>query len=503
MDFGLVCLGQILLYGEAAVLACTPLAVSRDKAVLPALVAFVILFLSIAMALVSWGAFVFAWGRQLGGWRLGERLQRFSRLARCSQRIRGCPSRLGWLSQSGFWVALVDLSTFALLTLTLVYFAWQISAAWYPLDLASRVDAVIRFERLVHLSNGMTPVLTRVFFCGALFGWGYCLVKKLFLANRCRVICPFPDNGSQSFTGIHNMDARIRWELMPPSTLSHHFWECFGLSAFVGVVLVKFWHDTLPPVDGWWFGRIALVGFSFGSLLVLFTLLQLYFAWRSVKKMLRFLALLPMQNAFQRLSDKVVSIFGRYLFSLRPRHSHLIVSVQQFHRLQQLFPAFLAALEDAVAHNEPIGGLAPAGVAAAWVEVKAVFRNGRLEPVVSSHFEHEVQPDEDDLEPPPSPQETAPLDAPQDYGGQTGKDVHLLASHCLRVLRHFWPAHTMGEAFGRPTQDEQQTPASTYLSLKEGNPIREWVVVAEEFAPRRLPDTSASSSFSCEPCSRR
>src|SRR5262249_39971359 len=45
-------------------------------------------------------------------------------------------------------------------------------------------------------NNGVTPVLPRLLFCGALFAWGFFFIKKLFLANRCRVQSPFPPRAS-------------------------------------------------------------------------------------------------------------------------------------------------------------------------------------------------------------------------------------------------------------------------------------------------------------------
>src|SRR5262249_39971358 len=99
--------------------------------------------------------------------------------------------------------------------------------------------------------------------------------------------------------GLRAMDEDIRSELMPPSTLRMHFWECVALFAFVGVTFIKFWGDSVPPVDGSGYGHVTLVGFSLGALVLLFTLVQFYFAWDRLRRLLRSLALLPMQSGFQ------------------------------------------------------------------------------------------------------------------------------------------------------------------------------------------------------------
>jgi hypothetical protein len=51
----------------------------------------------------------------------------------------------------------------------------------------------------------------------------------------------------------------------------------------------------------------------------------------------------------------------------------------------------------------------------------------------------------------------------------------------MMVLRHTWPAHSMGEAFGRYARTDKDTgPPDKYLSLDRGDPIREWISLAED-----------------------
>jgi hypothetical protein len=477
-DFGVVCLAQILLFGRSAVLAWTPLQFPVREYSLHDVGAMAIVALSCGMIAASYVVYLLVQGRQPGGWDLVQRRQQFRDMAEGSECIGGCSARLGWLAKSGFWVAVWDLVIFALVTLTLVCFVWRVGeAAWAWLFRTARPGEVIDFERSIQLSNGVTPILPRVLFCAALFGWGYCLVKKLFLANRCDVACPFPNGGPRAFDGLRDLDRQVRSELMPPSTLRNHFWPCVGLFVFAAIVYVNFVVDAIPPLDGWWFGQLSLFGFSLGGLLLLFTLLQFHFAWRSLRKLLRFLALLPMQSSFQRLSDKVVSLFGGYLHSLRPRHSHLSVSVQQFQRMQQLFPAFHAALAQAARMHASVGDLSPEAVGAAWAEVQLAFPGGQFGPVISSDFDRELQPSrEENLEPPA----TAVAPPSHEWGAETGWDCSELARRCLGVLVRFWPVHPMEEAFGHTPADGQAA-EPLYQALPQGNPIREWAIAAEDF----------------------
>ncbi len=476
IDFGVVCLAQVLVYGQAALLVWAPLKVPLQDHALEALAAVVILLLSGAMMALSCVLFLRVWQRPPGAW------SGYARAIRTTQRIRHLSPRLGVFSRGGLWLVAFDALTAASLILLLLCFAWRV--VWTIFTPLTSSD-VLDFERLVRLSNGVTPLLPRVLFCGALFAWSFCLVKKLFLANRCRVECPFPGlipraEEVHPFAGLWAIDRQIRSELMPPSTLQNHFWVCLGLFAFMAITLFKFQEGAVASVDGWWHTHLSLLGFCLGALVLQFTLVQFYFAWRVVRKMLHAISLLPMQNAFQRVGDKVLSLFGGYLFSRRPRHSHLMVSVQQFQQLQRLFPAFHAALAQAAQGPTALGSVDGPSVARAWSEVDQLFPAGQLTPALAGDFEQEVRPaDEHDYDPP----EPA---GPQGWGGQTGEDCSELARRCLLVLRHFWPAHSMEEAFGRPTQGESQSAQPTYLSLPPDDPVRQWAVAAEEFCATEI-----------------
>jgi hypothetical protein len=492
IDFGVVCLAQMLFYGQVAVLFWVPLARPYREEPPYVLGAKIMLVLSLAVLAASYVLFIHVHSLQPGNWRPAKRYRQFLEMSRGSKPIVGCPAWLGWLSRSGFWVALLDVVMLGIATLTLACFLWRVGVAAVATMGNPGADQLIYFERIIHLNNGVTPLLPRFFFCTALFGWGYCLVKKLYLANRCDVASPFPAAGAGAFVGLRKIHEQVRSELMPPSTLRNHFWECALLFAIASVVFVKFYQDIVPPLDGRAYGLITLFGFSLGALLLLFTLLQFYFAWSQVRKLLRFLALLPMQSAFQRLNEKVVALFGGYLHSLRPRHSHLKVSEQQFEQLQRSFPAFVAAIRTAATATPPeaIGELSAERVVAVWNEVQTAFPGDRLGPSITGDFNRELQPAvEEDLEPPdpnhrgdgrPHHRLAPPAPPSHEWGGKTGVDCTDVSRRCLSVLRHFWPLHSMTEAFGQTTQEGHPAPRG-YLALSKQAAVRDWAVAAEDF----------------------
>jgi hypothetical protein len=193
-----------------------------------------------------------------------------------------------------------------------------------------------------------------------------------------------------------------------------------------------------------------------------------------------------MQAAFERLPDKVVTVFGNYLFSNRPRHSHLGIIVQKFHEVRQLWPACYSRLKHSDDYNLESGPGDASNRQAALRELDVLFSGGNVSPEhrVDKDFEAELDPvQEEDLTPPRSSPE-------REWGGLTGEDVHDLASKCLRVLSHFWPLHTLQEAFGKTEAatdaDKHPAEAPAFQLLPEGDPIREWLTAAEELVAMEI-----------------
>lgn len=477
-DFGVLCLAQVLLYGELLVLTCTPLCAGLFRHdVLLGLGVCLVLLACLGMMVVALWALVTAHRPIIRGWEWRRRWEEYAEVTGWSQPLWGSPAGARWWRRAGFWLALADVLMPVVVAGAVLYYVIRAVVAVATFG----PQHVIDFERTVNLSNGVSPLLPRVFFCAALFGWGVFLVKKLYLANHFAIGCPFPESGSPTFKGLWDLDRDVRSELVPPSTFRKHFgWCCLAL-ALTALAFVKLFEDRAPPLDGRAFGLLTLGGFAACSFLLLFTLLQFYFAWHALRRMLRFLALVPIQGAFERLSEKLLSTFAHYLFSLRPRHSQLAVNVQQFYQVRKLFPAFWAELGRA-ANGGGLGDLDPASLQAAWSEAQQAFPGGQFGPAIPQQYEAELDPvgEQDHVPPPASP-------VPE-WGGLTGEETHRLARNCLRVLCHFWPAYTIEDAFGRSHSGAADgetgaaQPAPLFLGLPEDNPIRKWALAAQDFA---------------------
>jgi hypothetical protein len=325
------------------------------------------------------------------------------------------------------------------------------------------LDEVLDFERWVHLSNGVTPLLPIFFICATICASGYFKVKKLYLASRFSVPSPFPVVAGKTMQNLGAADQAIRSELLPPNMLQNHP-TLFGASLVLVLAgFIQLWHESIPPLDGHTFAFLALAGLALASILVILTACKFYFVWKKVQRLLRALALLPMSDAFARLPSNLMVIFGRYLSARKPWRSHLVIAKQQYELLQSHCLAFRRQLRDYAEFYAPVpAGLQSVKWSEALEDFDREFEDGTLKPVL------EVD-DEANL----------PMDSCSEEPDTRATEI---AKSCLTVLRHFWPAHSMDEAFGKPIQTEKQEKADPlFLSLPEGHAVREWVLCAENF----------------------
>jgi hypothetical protein len=458
--------------------------------------------------------------------------------------VTHCPSWLvpkygcGWLTflfKGATWLIIAD----ALLVLGIgVLWVHFMGSLAHGYALPPDVQETIEFQRKVAVSNGVSPLLPTVFLCAALFTWGVFLVKKLYLASRFAIPCPFPvgkyrltgqslndlrkahlpDNvlstlnvmewreaetkdqfvqdlgyklnkqdltryadtisnhaevGLKQFLDLRALDRDIRSELMPPSTLQKHPAMC-GLVLFLLIIVFwTFYAHANPAFDGKGFQIACLMGVFIGSFLLVFTLLQFYFASKKLGKMLRLIALLPLAAAFDRLPEKVVSVFGHYLSSLKPRFSHLAVPVHLFGVLKERFPPFRAALDQAIEKPALSGALEADRLRQLVHALDMEFPGGQVEPVGEA-FQRDLNVTSEDGDAP------SPLPPPE--GEATAAHIHQMVEHCLKVLQYVMPAHSVDEAFGRHVVPDKGVAApATYLGLEEDSIIRQWIMRAEDF----------------------
>jgi hypothetical protein len=493
IDFAIACLACMVLLGWIAEVIAVPLQISPSDwptflvlCVITAISTLVVILVLPALVLdTHWQTMEhkkleiqWSWlERWLERFRIvhlsKQRIDEYRRMIGIAQTAANLPSaaseREGRLLP---WaVGCIGLAEFLAVFAVLVLVLWQLWVSinvWFSPDPAPQ--RMIWFERLIRTPNGLSPLLPVFFLCAAFFAWGLLLVKKLYLVSCFSVPCPFPEtcatneSSARNFRDLNSIDRLLRAEIMPPSTWQQHPLVCLVILFVLVLVFLKLGHEAIAPLDGAWFGDLTRWCFFAGAFLLIFTLAQAYFTWSKLRQLLRFVALQPMADAFGRLPDKVVAIFGHYFSSERPRNSHLQIAIHQFDLFRQTWEALpdyrKPAPEDAA--GQPVD--LPPGVA--WKTLAASLATEF--PARPDTLRHSFQNIQDAV-------------AEWDFE-QNGEILNQNARKCLCVLSHLWPAHSMEEAFGHPPPDGQPTkPGDSFLSLPAGNPFREWAVAAEDF----------------------
>jgi hypothetical protein len=328
---------------------------------------------------------------------------------------------------------------------------------------------VIQFERLIHISNGVSPLVPGFFIFACLFAWGIFLIKKMHLMNRFAVACPFPLKGHSAFKELHKLDRQIRREQVAPYLFRMHRAVALGIGLLLIAGLIKLWADWSPPLDGRPFGVLVIAGMLIGSTLVVITLCQFLLAWRAVKKLLRTISLLPMAGALDRLPEKVITVFGRYLYTVKPRRSHLTIAAQQFERVITTVHPFRKRLRAAAIGAVHAGELKSYSLTETMAAADNAFPQKMPDSLRQALKGLDVLKERN-----------------YEVTGSENEQMHMDVEKCVGVLCKLWPAHSMAEAFGSPVAAEGNGHNGTFLTLPEGDPIREWSMAAEDFVAIEL-----------------
>ena len=200
----------------------------------------------------------------------------------------------------------------------------------------SKVWQTLFMERATQLTNGISPLMPLTCWALGMFFWTRGRIKRFYLARQYHIASPFPDNKGPSFQRIKALDRILddqvsgRWH--PGSS---HPW--FYLIIFVALVVScgRFVIRYLPTVEGspWDFG--FYVGFVLLAGCLLESLWRLLRLWSKLSTLLTEIGRIGMMAAFERIPVRVSKIFGGYLFTNRPRLSHLAIPVHQLELIAQ------------------------------------------------------------------------------------------------------------------------------------------------------------------------
>jgi hypothetical protein len=180
---------------------------------------------------------------------------------------------------------------------------------------------------------------------------------------------------------------------------------------------------------------LFFIGFCVVFALAASSLVHLYLLWTMVKRLLDAIAMIPMMRSFGRIPNKIVDVFGKYLYTQKPHLTHLQMPI---HQLQILAEAI---------KNDP---QAPASLQ------RIVERAPRLEQVFLSHFAQGRKRRDTEL-----------------LARTIRTQLSELASVAMDALSDRWTNLNVDEAFGGGMEDYKASKPT------EGEPA--WVPLAEGF----------------------
>ncbi len=217
-------------------------------------------------------------------------------------------------------------------------------------------NAVLLHERTIrHLLSGVSLFVPGALLVVALYVAGFCQLKRLFMLAGFRPLPPWPERDTAPPAGaspgersmrsltrrLNETRTRIEQTLeYPNATLWRRARGWFFLALAVAAAWVaRLWSSSVPPYEHNVFAYLLWAGLVVFLLFWVRWLLQVVFLVGLLRKLLRQLANLPMQPAFQRLPLQVASLLGRFLEARRPRLSHSRIPVQFVEQLDRDYDA--------------------------------------------------------------------------------------------------------------------------------------------------------------------
>jgi hypothetical protein len=254
-----------------------------------------------------------------------------------------------------------------------------------------------------------------------------------------------------------------------------------GLTVVVGVRLIE---RYVPTIDGIWFNRGALLTVAVLEFMIALSLCRLLLTWTELSRLLREVALLPMQVAFRRIPVVLSREFGPYLNASRPTLKNLEISVRQWVHVACDWEDKL--VRDALkigCGNEPVDS-ADNGFGKLSKDFRAIILKYSKDPdtehrnparglAISEKFLSECQDRKKLL---------------QSARSDIRKDLRQAAAACLSIVIPYWDSKTVtegygdGEGSGRNSEDDKRRGGVGYRRRADQDDeerLRSWVEAAE------------------------
>jgi hypothetical protein len=373
----------------------------------------------------------------------------------------GAPSATGglYLGLLALWRHRVALLCIGLLALLASYFVAQ--HARYP-EAEGPGACLLFVERAASLANGVSPLVPATLLGLAFYCWGYIHLKRLFLLDRCAKMKPFPSGKeareTEWFERIASCRTRLDRDLHAPRWAGQ---TTVGLISLLVLfcAFCRIANHFGPSLDGIWIEAPLLVGLAGLGVLIVFTGLYLRKVWRTLRKLLQAVALLPLREAFDHIPTAIRQMYGPYLLSERPgRRRHLAYRRQQYQLLVEEYQ-----------------GIRPALVSAADLTAELRTRLDEALPEPPAGRVHQARPDE----------------------------LAQAACACLLLLQHIWSNAARTERLLEEPPPKGQGGAAPDAAVtvilcprEPGDalkPVRKWLTRARDFVAPEI--TSYLSQF--------
>jgi hypothetical protein len=215
-----------------------------------------------------------------------------------------------------------------------------------PLHWLGHDEWLFFFDRATSLASGVSPVVPILLLGLAFAWWGYIQRRRLALLEYHAQANPFPPLAL--FMRIAHLRHEVVKDLWAPARAlaSRTAWAA-GVALFFAFSRLA--SRFVPSVDGVVVDSLLLLALAVLSVLIVAGLLHLLRIWKDLRRLLRAVALLPLEEGIKRIPHRVTTLFGPYLASERPgRREHLLYRREKQRLMAESFWAARGELRDAL-----------------------------------------------------------------------------------------------------------------------------------------------------------
>jgi hypothetical protein len=312
-------------------------------------------------------------------------------------------------------------------------------------------------ERALAFPSGVSPLLPLFFMCATFFCWAFFQLKRGHLADEYAVDNPYPDlpDRTNPYRRIRVLDGELKDELASTwRWIKNNLVEVVLLLAAAVILAWRLRDFYLPINEGNLWSWLFLGGFIGAYLLSAINLMRFLSLWARLKKLLHEISLVPMMRAFDQLPPRVSALFGGYLYTQRPRFSHLKLPLHQLGLLKDETDRVLSML----AHpNQPESPIPLRNLIAVSTQIAGLQKQ----------FAEVMDNDDSNKDELPT---------------QVRSRASALARRCITLLQTCWPRSNMIDAFGAdPAKDRPSAPENAPPPGEGADPLQNWVRLAEGF----------------------